>query len=147
MKNTKLPDKVEKALFPGYIRSTTDYERRFALAMYEGGIKEVKLSESFIAGQTGDIDCLKLSTLSIVTFPYVAGSDNKRPLLWCILDRLDIAFGGGAGDHGEDGGMVQASWSCHPKTTNVGFGWRFMSLPLVVCYFNDIKRLKERSKI
>ena len=138
MKQVKLPEPVRLALLGSRHRSCQ--EKEFANALYVGGVREVKLSESYWAGKEPDVDGLMLSVQSLAVSPYV--KVGGKPLLWLVLEYVGIAFSGGCCSAT---GWMQASWfpdNSNHKSTSIG--WKDMNLPLVVCYFGTIKKLNEK---
>lgn len=131
----KLPHEIE-IVFSSCIRNGRNRpEKQMALALLKGGVQKLKLSDSYWAGEPKNVDGCLLSTLSIQATGgiYI----RNRHILWAILDRLRLRFSGGAK---EEEKWAQASW--HPKQDGyASYYHKNMNLPLVVCYFNQLKEL------
>ena len=112
-----------------------------AHTLYDFGVKSVKPCVHFIAGHE-DTEHLDIWMTSFTCEPYikVLVGKKERPLLWAIMDELNISF---SGCSSEDEGYMQASF-----TDSHLLGWRVKRLSATelissVClYFEAIKEFK-----
>lgn len=117
-----------------------DIGHSIARALYEYGIKIVRPSCHFIAGRE-DIDHIDIWMTSIVCEPCikVLSKNKERPLLWAILDELDIRFSGGASEE-----HMQASFV---DSNLLGYRVKSRSAKEIISstclYFDAIKRFKD----
>lgn len=140
MKREELPVRVSRAL-RGYSPEghRTCSEKNFALALIEGGVDSVKLTESYWCTGRNNRNGCKISPYSIEARGGIRVGDEH--ILWAILHYLHIGFSG-CGDHRK--GYAQASWL--PEAHNAherDIYFRLLDLPMVVHYFNVLKTLPE----
>ena len=136
-KNVELPHSVEieiggrSFLSPG--RSCA--EKRFALALIAGGVKNVNLSTSYWCGEPPSRDGCLMNTNSIEA--HGGKRINGDHILWALLRNLDIPFSGGGSAINN---WAQASWL--PRKDGYHNEFYRMNLPMVVCYFNTMRDIK-----
>lgn len=144
---TQLPNNVEGALFGSWLSShRTCNEKRFARALYAGGVRRAQLTCAGWCGEPLNVDGLIVHSNSIQVSPMCRlppvppWKIHGDPLLWAILRHLNIPFSGGAEKH-----WAQASWLPRPEKERYKVSyweWSHMSLPMVVLYLNKIVELE-----
>lgn len=122
-----------------YGHNNLSIEHNIALTLLKYGVKDVKISNSFIGGHE-DLFHLDLWYNNIECTPYipVLYKGKETPLLWAVAKFFNIKYSGCAG---EDGNYMQmgcselSDWrlqSHTPKSLFTG----------IYCYFHEMKRFQ-----